>query len=737
MTTQLNQGYQYDAGSIIDKHGNPFQQRHKVLCKVLFVCVFILFIAFSHSAIAQSRILEKFSIDGSRNILEEDDFGIINGYLTTRVNYTDIATITGLYAPPYASSDFLMEIRFFGEKVPTQHYKWYPMEVQRNGELHGVHFSTSTILGAGMRAGLIAITIENKTKQNKIVPIQLNIKGGFDYVPSWGFGRPGSGTNEVTKAALAVVKGNSLVKENDAGSVVVSTDIPDLKWFDLAYHWDTRIVLAAGARKTYYVTVAIGDKEKPAALCKQMLQEPQKIIADARQDYAAQLEDLYTKLPKFTASNKKLEAYYDKSLLHFLITKWQVPEFVLQPYYGTGAVIGGCVANYLWDFGIPNELFPLYDPQASKAHIKQFLKIDITKHFLFDPMTGDAKGPWYPVNQDKIIELIYFYVLHTGDVGFLNEKVNDTSVLQHVINNAMFGDDGPDKPVTLVDYGIKGENHLELRRKYPYHGIMPDLNGRRYLSYIRVYELTQLAGNPLSYLPKRAEGLKKLLKEKLWSDKDKWFYFDIDGKKDLRWTNLIFMLINSPVLDKEQKDGMITHLNKTEFLSDYGIHSLSKIDPAYDQVDIDHGGGGSYVAFPSMISQQLYNEGYQKAADDLLQRNLWLAERLPYWGDSQVANFIGYRFDTPLQSAFDATAGAQSIIFGIFGVKVNVNGDITINPHTPSFSPNISLEGLKIRGSVIDITANLTDFTVKINGKTFRSKIGAPIVSSSVSRENQ
>ena len=55
------------------------------------------------------------------------------------------------------------------EKVPTQHYKWYPMEVQRNGELHGVHFSTSTILGAGMRAGLIAITIENKTKQNKIL----------------------------------------------------------------------------------------------------------------------------------------------------------------------------------------------------------------------------------------------------------------------------------------------------------------------------------------------------------------------------------------------------------------------------------------------------------------------------------------------------------------------------------------------------------------------------------------
>ncbi|MBL7737396.1 MAG: hypothetical protein JNL51_18200 [Chitinophagaceae bacterium] len=715
--------------------GDGFWLLNKVGQNIIFVCSLALIMWLPGRSTAQSAILEKFSLDGSRNILEEDDFGIINGHITTRINYTDVATISGLYAPPYASSDFLMEIRFFGEKVPTQQYKWYPMEVKRSGELHGVRFTTSTVLAAGMRAGLMEITLENKTKENKTIPIQFNVKGGLDYVPHWDFARP-----EATKPAPAIEVGNSLVKINSAGVVAVRTDIPGLRWFDLAYHWDTRIDLAAGATRTYYVAVAIGyrklppesDLKQPTELVKAMIADPKKIINDARQDYTEQLEDLYTKLPKFTAGNKRLEAYYDKSLLHFLITKWKVPEFVLQPYYGTGAVIGGCVANYLWDFGIPNELFPLYDPKSSKEHIKQFLKIDITQHFLFDPMTGNANGPWYPVNQDKIIELIYYYVLHTGDAAFLSEKVDGMTVLDHAVKNAMFGDDGPDKPVTLVDYGIEGEHHLELRRGYPYHGIMPDLNGRRYLSYIRVYELTQLAGKPLSYLPGRAEGLKKLLKDRLWSAKDKWFYFDIDGKKDLRWTNIMYMLINSPVLDKEQKEGMISHLNEEEFLSDYGIHSISKIDQAYDQVDIDHGGGGSYVAFPSMISQQLYNEGYQKAADDLLQRHLWLAERLPYWGDSHPANFIGYRFDTPLQSTFDATAGAQSVIFGIFGVKVKANGEITINPHTPSFSPDISLKGLKIRGNVIDITANLNDFTVTANNKTYRSKIGKPVVIAAV-----
>ncbi len=75
-------------------------------------------------------------------------------------------------------------------------------------------------------------------------------------------------------------------------------------------------------------------------------------------------------------------------------------------------------------------------------------------------------------------------------------------------------------------------------------------------------------------------------------------------------------------------------------------------------------------------------------------------------------------------SAFDATAGAACIIFGIFGVQVDLEGNITVNPHTSSFSGNISLKGLKIRSNNIDIKANLNDFIVNANGQTYYSKIG-------------
>jgi hypothetical protein len=672
---------------------------------------------------ARPNVVELFSLDGSRNILDEDDFGIVNGRMTFRVNYQDVATISGLYAPPLASSDFLMEIRFFGEKVPTlQNYKWYPNEVTRHGSIHGVEIATSTILAAGKRAGIVAINLKNETKQNKVVPIQFNIKGGLDYIPEWGFSRP-----KATSVTRAVASANTIVRKNDAGNIAITTNVPGLKWFDLASHWDSQITIAPGERKTYYVVVAIGKNDDPVIDCKQIMDNPEQIIKTAREACAAQLEDVFTKIPKFTASNKSLEKFYNRSLLHTFFTKWEVPEFILHPYYGSGSVIGGCVANYLWEFGIPAELFPLYDPQAAKAHIKQFMKIDITKHFLFGPMTGKADGPWYPINQTLIIKLIYFYVLHTGDTAFLDEKINGNTVLDYAINCAMFGDD-KDKSVTLYDYGEEGEHHLELRRGFPYQGVMPDLNGRRYESYLWAFKLSEVAGKPASYLPRRAQELKVLLKKQLWNTENKWFNFEINGKKDTRWIGLMFMLINNGVLDKEEENGLLTHLNDKEFLSSYGLHSISKMDPAYDQVDIDNGGGGCYSAFIPMICQRLYLSGNRTAADDLFQRILWWGERVPYWGDSFVANYIGYRDDTPLQSDFDGSAGAQAIIFGMFGVSVNFNGEITINPYPPSFSPQISLQALKLRGITMDIAANQDGFTVKVNGKLYQSKIGNPVV---------
>jgi len=666
--------------------------------------------------------VDPFMFPGERNIRDEDQFGIINGLVTAGVNYKDVGSLSGLYAPPYASSDFLLEVRLFGEKVPTQKYEWHPAEVPRKGEVHGISVSTTSCLVYGVRGGLLELTLQNTTSEKKKIPVQLNILGSLEYLKVWEFSYP----NTTKKITTAVSESKRVVRENEAGAIAVGTDLENMRWEPWSSHWEGEVVLLPGQRATHYVAVAIGDKTDCRSICDQLLNNPRKSLEHSRQAYRDETKDLFAKLPRLEASNPSLVEYYNRSIVSFIINKFKVPEFVVNPYYSTGGIKGGCVGNYLWDFGGVPELLPIYDPVATKAHIKQFLQIDITKHFLFNPMDGKAGGPWYPVNQEKIILLIYHYVQATGDVGFLRETVNGKSVLDWVLLNANFRDD-LSRPAVLVDYGT-GNNHLELRKKYRYDNFYPDLNGRRYKSYQLAWRLGKVAGENWDYLLERAEALKVLLKETLWSPKDRWFFFMYaNGVKELRYTVCIFKMIGSKVLDKEQEEGLVSHLNDDEFLSAYGLHSMAKQDPAFDQVDIDNGGGGNYVAFTPRIAQFLYQSGYTVQAEELLKRTLWWGERLPYWGDSMVANQIEYRKDTPLQNAIDAGAGAQCIIFGMFGVNLEMDGTVTINPKLPSWAPQASLKGLKLRGSSIDISATGQEFTVRVGNRVIPSKIGTPV----------
>ncbi len=439
------------------------------------------------------------------------------------------------------------------------------------------------------------------------------------------------------------------------------------------------------------------------------------------------MNDVFDRLPTPESDNAQLVRWYNRSLVHFLMNRWDVPEFVLHPYYSTGSIKGGCLANYLWNFGEAWEIFPLFDVSAARSHIQQFLKCDLLNHFLFNPITGQADGVWYMINQEKIIGLTYHYVLLTGDKAFLDETVDGKTIRDHMIVQAMFGDQFG-KPVTLIDYG-PSNSHLELRRRYGYNHVMPDLNARRYANYLRAATLCDLSGKPAPFLRERAARLKPLLKERLWDSQARWFKFeDGKGQSELRYTVQMFKPIGSGVLDGDCEEGLLGHLNENEFLSAYGLHSLSKEDPAYDQLDIDNGGGGICTSFPPQIIERLYQAGRPKLAGNILGRLLWWADTMPYWGDSIAANCKDYRRDTPLQCTFDGVAAAQCIIFGVFGVTVNPDGDVVIKPNRLPLARRLVLKGLKVHDRTIEIRSEGEHYEVSLEGKSIQASAGEAVV---------
>ena len=221
-----------------------------------------------------------------------------------------------------------------------------------------------------------------------------------------------------------------------------------------------------------------------------------------------------------------------------------------------------------------------------------------------------------------------------------------------------------------------------------------------------------------------------MLKQQLWDERAKWFEFQDDkGQKDLRYTVQIFKLFGSEVLDAGQEAGLLGHLqNEREFMAEFGLESMAKTDRAYDPVDYDNGGGGCFTAFPPQIAERLYKAGHPRASEDILKRILWWGERVPYWGDSFAANEIQYRRDTPLQCTIDAAAGAQCVIFGMFGVRAEFNGDLRIDPTPPAFAPRMELNGLRLRGRVLDIRVDGRTYEVREGQRRIRQAVGQPTI---------
>lgn len=696
-------------------------------CAWLAAAAMIMAVAPASTAPMSSGLLHRFEFDGTRGITDEEHLGIVGGRLTAGVSLSDVAGLRGIWAPPYVSSDFVLSIRVSGRTTPADTYRWLPHEIVRHARARGIRLETRATALSGLRAVVVRIAFTNEGRDPLRAPVELAFAGTLDRSDEWGFARPSSHSQpQVERDGKPDIDACEIWSRDGVGYAVRIVGMAGA-WSPGGSVWRSDLRLPAKSTGVLHAVIAFGERSSVAAECRSISKDPEKARTQTLRIWRRRASDLFEKVPRLEADDPRLVSFYLRSLVHLLTNRWDVPEFVLNPYYSTGSIKGGCVCSYLWNYGEVWEILPLYDPPAARAHILHFLKCDMTTHFAFDPLSGAAFGPWYMVNQEKIIGSVYHYVAATGDVAFLGTKVNDRTVLEHVLANAVHMDD-LSKPVAMVDYG-PSNSHLELRRGLPYNHVMPDLNGRRFMNYVWASRLAALCGNAGGDLSSRADQLRRALKRDLWDADPRWFAFvGPDGKRDLRYTIQVFKLLGSGVLDREQEEGLLSHLNEAEFLSPYGIHSMSKLDTAYDQVDIDNGGGGACTCFPPQVIEKLYRAGHPDTASGILERILWWGERMPYWGDSIVANAVDYRKDTPLQCTLDGATGAQALIYGMFGIEIGLDGTITVSPQPPAFSRRIALRGLRIRGRKLDVIADMGNFAVRIGAKTLRSRVGIPIV---------
>ena len=664
-----------------------------------------------------------YAFDGSDNVLEEKDLGICGDIASVLTPERSVTALNCFQGCPYTNTAFNIDVILNGEKVKTAHWKWLPSAILRQGKTRDFTVETLTAIVPKQRSLVMKITISNLGEEQTI-PISIMYRGRTRLENDWQFAIPApSPDNRANYSATD----RMLSSVADGMSYRLTCSLDGMRLFPRAYLWENDITLGNKETVTFYVSAHMGEDSKCLSEAEGALNNYENLIKSSFDYLEQESARIKENLPVFSSSEPALNKFYYRSLVSYILCRWENPDLCISPYYSTGSVTGGCMCSYLWDYCGGLMLHPIYDPEGNKKIIAAYLKNDLTTSYALNPVTAGAVGPWYQVNQEKIILMVYCHIRATGDTEFLFEKVADRTILEWMLYHAYVCDD-PSKEVELYNYGEGGRSHLELRDNGIYNGIMPDLNARRYMNYMRVYELTCLAGTPDERLPKRAAALAEKLKT-LWNDDLNWYDFiDANGNRGARYTVQMFKFLNSGVIGEKERNALISHLNEDEFLSKFGLHSMSKRDEQYDQDDIDNGGGGICSHFATEVCSQLYEIGRDDVAHDILKRLYWWGERMPYMGDSCAANMVANREDTPLQGNIHAVSGAQMIFFYIFGIVPSFDGSVTISPARIRPAKTMKVENARLCGKTFSVTVDSDTFTVECGEKRLTEKIGNKIV---------
>ena len=479
-----------------------------------------------------------------------------------------------------------------------------------------------------------------------------------------------------------------------------------------------RVTLQPGITRHLTILVVLGE----IGAYKRLRENLEETLAQNDRLWQELHASLRAAAPELITDHTGLSRFYDRGFLPLLLNRWDLPEFTARPHYALDGLDGGGFCTYVWDMAYVAEYLVLTQPDFARAQIERFLAIDLTQSYAISPLTGSGVGRWYAYNNYSLMRLLLQYVLVSGDSAFLAKSVAGRSVLDWALWLARWP--AKDDTAGLLDYGDT-DNLLELR-KTRYEHFVPSPNAERVASMRFAAELCRIGGKSAGNLNEQADALARVITDKLWVPELKWMTtLDLQNGKHTVYTVQVFDLLRLGILPREMADAVVSHLNEREFLSPYGLHSLSKLDPGYDERDVDWGGPGTYAGDAPELVEDLYRAGYPAQAEDLLRRILWWGERFPYLPQAIRADRTDYRHDG-LANVISGLAAAQSVVFGLFGVELEPGGGgrLSINPHRFAAAGHLELRNVKFRNKSISVHVLQDSYQVTVDGTTVQKPLG-------------
>ncbi len=660
--------------------------------------------------------------------------GLTNFRGTVQVD-RDLTGIRNLVFPPLSMSDFATGALFVGGKYfpalgASVDCTWRPDRVVRRAQADRLDLLSTTVMVPGHDAVIVELTVRNLAPERRAVDVAFVVASNLANRPE---------TWDECLAPFEEVMGEQAHPERTA--IAFGAASADSFHVQGLVAEDGRIgerslgatlELDPGQRRTVALVNVVGmDLNRTLALYDEIAADVPRWMRAATDEWNAELEELFTPggtrwsgcLPVLETSSDPLQRIYQAGALGVAYFKRESPHGVRPRAYDTLMPRHWATTTFLWDYSLSSVVHALLDPAEMRSQLEHWITTDIHDCMGTSWLSGEGLGAWYSVNDFAMTRLIRDYVRFTGDHDWLAEHVpartgGTTSVLDYLVECArawlLFR-----SPSGLADYGGI-DNLLECVSSYVHE--VASLNAANVFNLRVAADLLERdgQGERAAALRADAEALLPAVRELYVTGSGHWSARQPDGTRlpvrhcyDLATIGMTI----ADDLDPEVRVEMVDFFHR-ELATETWMRALSARDPdAMYSVRADHQWNGAFCAWPAESAQALLRLGDGPRTLRWVEGLARSANQGPYGQAHFTEEVTGTEAggapkvpnEMPFINDWACSAGgawAALVIEGIFGVEVDLDGNVTATPRLEPFDPEARLVGLHVAGRVYDVDAN-------------------------------
>ena len=653
-----------------------------------------------------------------------------------------VSSMTAIACPPYVccgapetawSPGFLLTCelflngRFLAIAAPPEgnvEYQWFPHCVIRTQTADRLRFTSRMFMPGKRRAVAQSIEVRNLGRSRKFT-LAFDMRAAVTKkTKAWFANSPGEADNQITWDG----RRGCLLFEARHSEVAAAQGFhpaPNRVEHDRVLVFEME--LGAGEQKQLNFIVALAETGRAALSLYDVLQSGfADLVKENETSFTSLVRSAFTpgnsefsgNLPRLITNNETLWKLYHNGFRNLLFARRISPDSAYGPTYLTlsGHVLP--TLSFPWDTSISSLALALLDPAPLRNLVEVWAKAGMHDHLATDYITGEAVGPWYAVNDTAIVRCAWRYLCVTGDFSWLDQRVGDRTVMEHLEDRALYWKKLDHHGHEFGDYGAI-ENLLEVVSTYLHE--VAGMNAGNVHSMRVVADLHERRGNRAraSQLRAEAKSMAERINRRLYvRDKGYWRC----GQPDGAYNEVRHCYDFLAVLDNMPEDLTATQKNEmSEFFwrelhSEKWMRALSQSDvDATWNIRPDHGCLGAYAAWPAMSAKGLYK------IDQPSRIVPWLTELAKAGNQGPIgqAHFVEDIFppvnggafkspeDAPYIEDWCCIAGgafSELVIDSIFGANLTLADGIRVQSHLAELDPNARLEGLNYQGSLYTVT---------------------------------